>query len=119
MQSLTHRNIVRYWGTQRVRDEFHIFMEYVSGGSIATLLEKYGSFNEHLIRTYTRQILQGLLYLHSHRIMHRDIKGSNILVVSARVRQSGRACLGCRFHAAAAAAGVHSRVRCTCRMVKA
>jgi len=43
-------------------------------------LDKYGPFNENLIRVYTRQILQGLEYLHVRNTIHRDIKGANILV---------------------------------------
>lgn len=55
-------------------------MEYAVGGSIANLLKKYGQFNEILIRVYTKQILEGLEYLHYHKIIHRDIKGANVLV---------------------------------------
>lgn len=50
------------------------------GGSITSLIEKYGKFNENLIRTYTTQILEGLEYLHANNVVHRDIKGANILV---------------------------------------
>ncbi len=52
------------------------------GGSIAELLKKYGVFKEPLIRIYTKQILEGLEYLHAHDVVHRDIKGGNVLVDS-------------------------------------
>ena len=50
------------------------------GGSVATLLKNYGAFEEALVRNFVRQILQGLNYLHEREIIHRDIKGGNILV---------------------------------------
>jgi serine/threonine protein kinase len=55
------------------------FLEYVPGGSIASLLKKFGAFSETVTKKYTYQILRGLEYLHGHQIMHRDIKGANIL----------------------------------------
>jgi mitogen-activated protein kinase kinase kinase len=58
----------------------NIFLEYVPGGSVATLLRNYGAFEEALARNWVRQILQGLNYLHEREIIHRDIKGGNILV---------------------------------------
>jgi len=58
----------------------NIFLEYVPGGSVATLLRNYGAFEESLVRTWVRQILTGLNYLHEQDIVHRDIKGANILV---------------------------------------
>jgi mitogen-activated protein kinase kinase kinase len=62
-------------------EEFlNIFLEYVPGGSVATLLSNYGAFEEPLVRNFVRQILQGLNYLHERDIIHRDIKGANILV---------------------------------------
>lgn len=41
---------------------------------------KFGCFHEKVVRSYTRQILKGLYYLHSNMVLHRDIKGGNILV---------------------------------------
>ena len=80
LQGLDHPNIVRYLGIQRATDALHIFLEYVPGGSIASLLAKFGSFRESVVKVYTKQILLGLDYLHAHGIIHRDIKGANILV---------------------------------------
>jgi serine/threonine protein kinase len=80
LQNLSHPNIVRYLGTAREEEALNIFLEFVPGGSISSLLGKFGSFTETVIRMYTRQLLLGLEYLHSNRIMHRDIKGANILV---------------------------------------
>ncbi len=78
-------------GTCVQDNTLNIFLEYVPGGSIASLLAKFGtviiyencvpaktyhtpnhhagSFKEAVIRAYTRQILQGLEYLHKHKIM--------------------------------------------------
>ena len=80
LRQLNHCNIVRYLGTERTDDTLNIFLEYVPGGSIASLIEKFGPLQESVIRKYTQQILRGLEYLHQRKIMHRDIKGANILV---------------------------------------
>lgn len=53
-------------------DKLYIYLEYVSGGSIHKLLQDYGAFKEPLICNYTRQILQGLAFLHSTNTVHRS-----------------------------------------------
>jgi len=80
MQRLQHEHIVRYLGSQIENNRINIFLEYVPGGSIRHILSTFGPLPEPLVRTYTRQILLGLEYLHSNRAIHRDIKGANILV---------------------------------------
>lgn len=80
LKNLSHPNIVRYLGTVREENTLNILLEFVPGGSISSLLSKFGSFPEAVIRMYTKQLLQGLDYLHQNKIIHRDIKGANILV---------------------------------------
>ena len=57
-----------------------IFLEYVPGGSLKALIDKFGRLEEPVAKTYTRQLLLGLEYLHTNGIAHRDIKGANCLV---------------------------------------
>ena len=80
LSTLSHENIVKYLGKHNDGKWLNIFLEYVSGGSINVLLRKYGCFNETLIRIYVKHILEGLSYLHAHNVVHRDIKGANVLV---------------------------------------
>lgn len=80
LRDLKHANIVQYLGSNSDEKNLNIFLEYVAGGSVASMLVNYGSLPEGLIANFVRQILQGLNYLHSKDIIHRDIKGANILV---------------------------------------
>ncbi|KXS19798.1 Pkinase-domain-containing protein, partial [Gonapodya prolifera JEL478] len=80
LSELDHQNIVRYLGVFRTDLTLNVFLEYVSGGSIASMLSKIGKFEEVLVRSLVAQILYGLEYLHTRGIIHRDIKGANILV---------------------------------------
>lgn len=80
LKDLQHPNIVQYLGSSDEDDSLNIFLEYVPGGSVAALLNTYGPLKEPLIRNFVRQILTGLAYLHNKDIIHRDIKGANVLV---------------------------------------
>lgn len=74
LEVLDHPNIVSYYGIEVHRDKVYIFMEYCSGGSLANLLEHGRIEDETVIQVYALQMLEGLAYLHSSGIAHRDIK---------------------------------------------
>ena len=82
MRGLSHENIVEYMGAWV--DEYecviYVFQQWVPGGSVHQLLQKFGPLTLGVVRSYMRQILSGLQYLHTAGIIHRDIKGGNILV---------------------------------------
>ena len=80
LRALDHPHIVRYLGADVRGSTLYIMAEWMSCGSLRSLIEKFGPLQESVIRRYTRQILEGLAYLHSKRIIHRDIKGANVLV---------------------------------------
>ncbi|KAF9229605.1 kinase [Gyrodon lividus] len=80
MEMLHHPNVVEYYGIEVHRDKVYIFEEYCQGGSLATLLEHGRIEDESIVQLYTMQMLEGLAYLHSKGIVHRDIKPDNILL---------------------------------------
>ncbi|KAL6908678.1 hypothetical protein GGI43DRAFT_151749 [Trichoderma evansii] len=80
LEVLDHPNVVSYHGIEVHRDRVYIFMEFCSGGSLASLLEHGRIEEEEVIMVYALQLLEGLAYLHESGIAHRDIKPENILL---------------------------------------
>ncbi|PWN18448.1 Pkinase-domain-containing protein [Microstroma glucosiphilum] len=80
LKDLDHPNIVSYLGFEETPKYLHLFLEYVPGGSIASVLRKYGPMEEGTIKFFVLQILSGLTYLHERGVLHRDLKGDNLLV---------------------------------------
>lgn len=52
---------------------------FCENGSLHNICKKFGKFPENLVAVYISQVLEGLVYLHDQGVIHRDIKGANIL----------------------------------------
>ncbi|XP_076797194.1 mitogen-activated protein kinase kinase kinase 19 isoform X2 [Arvicanthis niloticus] len=81
LKALKHVNIVAYLGTCLEENTLSIFMEFVPGGSISSIINRFGPLPEMVFCKYTRQILQGVAYLHDNCVVHRDIKGNNVMLM--------------------------------------
>lgn len=75
-----HKNIVRYFGSYLRTQKLWIAMEFCGGGSMQDIYHITGPLQEKQIAYVSRETLRGLSYLHRKNIMHRDIKGANILL---------------------------------------
>lgn len=79
---LAHRNVVTCYGYQHglKMDQLQIFLEWCPHSLDSLLKENPTMFTMPVVRKYTRHILQGLAYLHSTGVLHRDVKPENVLV---------------------------------------
>ena len=71
---------MKYIDTIKSKNHLYIVLEFIESGSLATLVKDHGTFPEFLVAKYIKQVLHGLQYLHEQGVLHRDIKGANILV---------------------------------------
>ncbi|XP_059163797.1 mitogen-activated protein kinase kinase kinase 2-like [Physella acuta] len=80
LMKIRHRRIVQFHGFQCKTNEILIFLEYLTKGTLASFISRSGKLGEQITRHFTIQILDGVDYLHQNKILHRDIKGNNILM---------------------------------------
>uniref|UniRef100_A0A3P9KHT3 Mitogen-activated protein kinase kinase kinase 8 n=1 Tax=Oryzias latipes TaxID=8090 RepID=A0A3P9KHT3_ORYLA len=77
-----HDNIAELFGAVLWDQTVHLFMEAGEGGSVLEKLDSCGPMREFEIIWVAKQVLRGLEYLHSHNVIHHDIKPSNIVLMS-------------------------------------
>ncbi|KAK2828532.1 hypothetical protein Q5P01_019566 [Channa striata] len=79
MRGLNHPNIVQLLDSFETETEVVVVTEYAEG-QLLQILEDDGKLPEHQVREVACQLVSALYYLHSHRILHRDMKPQNILL---------------------------------------
>ena len=85
MQALNHPNLIKLHNLYRTNNHFYFIMDYCNGGSLSSILDAYKlrfgkPFSQEIIQHFMIQIVDGLKYIHSKNIIHRDIKLDNILL---------------------------------------
>ena len=85
LKNINHPNIVKLIDTKKTKTNCYIITEYVNGGDIFENLKKYKimykkPFTEEIVQYLMKQIVSAVHYLHSNKIIHRDLKLENILV---------------------------------------
>ena len=85
LRELNHINIVKLEDVKITQNHYYLVMEFCNGGSLSDCLKKYQQkfgkpFSEEIVQYLMKQIVNGIKYIHSRHIIHRDLKLDNILV---------------------------------------
>ena len=73
-RQLEHTNIVKFLGCRPREGKLYIFSEWMSGGSLASIVKNIGALDEAVVQHYVRDILRGLVAVHQADFVHGDIK---------------------------------------------
>ncbi len=73
-------NVVKIFETYETKKHYCIVMEYICAGDLLSYIKKRGKLTEQVAKFIFKQIVLSLQYIHSHNIVHRDIKLDNILI---------------------------------------
>ncbi|KAF7813508.1 putative serine/threonine protein kinase IREH1 isoform X1 [Senna tora] len=79
---ITVRNpfVVRFFYSFTCSENLYLVMEYLNGGDLYSLLRNLGCLDEEVARVYIAEVVLALEYLHSLRVVHRDLKPDNLLI---------------------------------------
>lgn len=78
--ALNHPNIVRMISAEKEKNVFFMVMEYIKGRTLERILEKEKVLDCERAMDYVRQVAYGIDHAHKNRIIHRDLRPSNIMI---------------------------------------
>jgi len=80
LHMMDHPNIIKLFCTFQDSNNLYFALEFAPGGEMFDILTKYGPFTVEATRFYTAEIINGLEYMHSLNIIHRDMKPENLIL---------------------------------------
>ena len=81
LERCQHEHIVRLLGTFQGPRDLVLALEFVPGGDIQMLLQRHGALAEPAVGAIIRQLSLALQHVHSLKLLHRDVKLENLVVV--------------------------------------
>jgi calcium-dependent protein kinase len=80
IRSMDHPSVLKLHDFFEDSCNYYLVMEYVKGGDLLTKLEKTGRLSEKEAAKVMKQLLSALAFMHSHNVIHRDVKCENVLI---------------------------------------
>lgn len=85
LQTLKHKNIIKFVDIKKTKSHCYIIYEYCNGGNLLSLLEKYSKiynhpFSQEVIQHLMKQIIEAFKYIHKSEVIHGNINLENILI---------------------------------------
>jgi calcium-dependent protein kinase len=82
LKKMDHPNIIKLYEVFESQQRFQVVTELCKGGSIIDFIKSRKYFDENIVKVILKQLLGCLNYLHTHKIVHRDIKLENVVFIS-------------------------------------
>jgi len=80
LKSMNSPNIIRLLDVKKSPKHFYLITEYCNGGDLQKFLRTHKRFEEHIVQQIIWQVSQGLKEIANRRVLHRDLKLSNLLI---------------------------------------
>ncbi len=86
LKDIDHPNIIKIFEFFEDNENYYMVTEYIPEGDLASQIERMNFFNEEIVKILMFQILSAVMYLHSKKIIHGDLKLENILIDSLTMK---------------------------------